>query len=96
MKKSNIATLIVFFLLIPVTLFLGSKLPGRGYYMTGTVILLELMIPFFMAFEGRRPQARELVVLAVMCALAVAACLLLIFTAGKNPVLSDGIFYSLF
>ena len=31
MKKSNIATLIVFFLLIPVTLFFGSKLPGRGY-----------------------------------------------------------------
>ena len=72
MKKSNIATLIVFFLLIPVTLFLGSKLPGRGYYITGTAIIIELMIPFFMAFEGRRPQARELVVIAVMCAIAVA------------------------
>ena len=72
MKKSNIATLIVFFLLIPVTLFFGSKLPGRGYYITGTAIILELMIPFFMAFEGRRPQARELVVIAVMCAIAVA------------------------
>jgi len=72
MKKSNIATLIAFFLLIPVTLFLGGKLPGRGYYITGTAIIIELMIPFFMAFEGRRPQARELVVIAVMCALAVA------------------------
>ena len=72
MKKSNIATLIVFFLLIPVTLFLGSKLPGRGYYITGTAIIIELMIPFFMAFEGRRPQARELVVIAVMCAIAIA------------------------
>ena len=30
------------------------------------------MIPFFMAFEGRRPQARELVVIAVMCAIAIA------------------------
>lgn len=73
MKKSNIATLIVFFLLIPVTLFFGSKLPGRGYYITGTAIIIELMIPFFMAFEGRRPQARELVVIAVMCAIAIAA-----------------------
>ena len=72
MKKSNIATLIVFFLLIPVTLFFGSKLPGRGYYITGTGIIIELMIPFFMAFEGRRPQARELVVIAVMCAIAIA------------------------
>ena len=72
MKKSNIATLIVFLLLIPLTLFLGTKLSGRGYYITGTLIILELMIPFFMAFEGRKPQARELVVIAVMCALAIA------------------------
>ena len=72
MKKSNIATLIIFFLLIPVTLFFGSKLPGRGYYIIGTGIIIELMIPFFMAFEGRRPQARELVVIAVMCAIAIA------------------------
>ena len=72
MKKSNIATLIVLLLLIPLTLFLGTKLSGRGYYITGTLIILELMIPFFMAFEGRKPQARELVVIAVMCALAIA------------------------
>ena len=72
MKKSNLATLIVFLLLLPLTLFLGSKLPGRGYYVTGTLIIAELMIPFFMAFEGRRPQARELVVIAVLCALAIA------------------------
>ena len=72
MKKSNIATLAVFLLLIPLTLFLGAKLPGRSYYMTGTMIILELMIPFFMAFEGRKPQARELTVIAVMCALAIA------------------------
>ena len=72
MKKSNIATLIVFLLLIPVTLFVGTRLSGRGYYITGTLIIVELMIPFFMAFEGRKPQARELVVVAVMCALAIA------------------------
>ena len=72
MKKSNIATLIVFLLLIPLTLFLGTKLPGRSYYISGTLIIIELMIPFFMAFEGRRPQAREMVVIAVMCALAIA------------------------
>ncbi len=73
MKKSNIVTLAVFLLLIPATLFLGAKLPGRSFYITGTLMVLELMIPFFMAFEGRKPQARELVVIAVMCALAIAA-----------------------
>lgn len=72
MKKSNIATLIVFLLLIPATLYLGTRLSGRGYYITGTLMIIELMIPFFMAFEGRKPQARELVVIAVLCAIAIA------------------------
>ena len=73
MKKSNIATLLIFLLAIPATLFLGSKMSGRWYYLTSTLIIVELLIPFFLTFEGRKPQARELVVLAVMCALAVAA-----------------------
>ena len=72
MKKSNLITLLVCFLLIPATLYLGAQLPGRNYYITGTLIIIELMIPFFMAFEGRKPQARELVVIAVMCAIAIA------------------------
>lgn len=72
MKRSHIAALLVFLLLIPLTLFLGTQLSGRSYYITGTLIILELMIPFFMAFEGRKPRARELVVIAVMCALAIA------------------------
>lgn len=72
MKKSNLVTLLVCFLLIPATLYLGTQLPGRSYYITGTLIIIELMIPFFMAFEGRKPQARELVVIAVMCAIAIA------------------------
>ena len=73
MKKSNIVTLIIFFLLIPATLFLGTKIPGRSYYITSTLMILELMVPFFMAFEGRKPQARELVVIAVMYAIAIVA-----------------------
>lgn len=71
MKKANIATLIVFLALIPLTLFLGDKLPGKGCYITGVFIIVELSVPFFMMFEKRKPQARELVVLAVMIALAV-------------------------
>lgn len=73
MKKSTIATLAVFLVLIPLTLFLGLRLPGRVYYLTSTLIVVELLLPFLLAFEGRKPQARELVVLAVLSALAVAA-----------------------
>ncbi len=71
MKKSNVAILIVFAALIPLTLFLGDKLPGKSFYLTAVLIIAELSIPFFMVFEKRKPQARELVILAVMCALAI-------------------------
>lgn len=73
MKKSHIATLVIFLLTIPVTLALGSQMPGRWYYLTSTLIIAQMLIPFFLSFEGRRPQARELVIMAVLCALAVAA-----------------------
>lgn len=73
MKKSHIATALTYFLVIPTTLILGSRMPGRWHYLTSTLIIVELLIPFFLAFEGKKPQARELVLMAVMCALAVAA-----------------------
>ena len=73
MKKTTICNLLLLLVLIPGTLFLGTQLSGRWYYLTSTMMIVEVMIPFFLAFESRRPQARELVTLAVMCALAVAS-----------------------
>lgn len=73
MKKSKLISLLIFLLVVPATLILGSRMDGRWYYLTSTLMIAELIIPFFLAFEGRKPQARELVVIAVMCALAVVA-----------------------
>ena len=73
MKKSHIATLLIFLVAIPATLVLGIRLPGKWYMLTTSLVIAEILIPFFLAFEGRKPQARELVIMAVMCALAVAA-----------------------
>lgn len=71
MKKSNIALLAAFLLVIPATLYFGSQLTGRWYYLTSTLVIIELMIPFLLSYEKKKPQARELVVLSVMCALAI-------------------------
>ena len=73
MRKSTLASLILVLVLIPLTLFLGTRLHGRWYYLTSTLIIIETMIPFFLAFETRKPQARELVTLSVLCAQAVAS-----------------------
>lgn len=73
MKKSHAAALLIFLIGIPLTLALGVQLPGRWYFLTSSLIIMEILVPFFLAFEGKKPEARELVIMAVMCALAVAA-----------------------
>ena len=60
-------------LLIPLTIFIGEYYLGaRKYFFISLLIILEAMLPFALIFEGRRPQARELVTIAVLCAIAVA------------------------
>lgn len=73
MKRSHIAMLLVFLLTIPGTIFFGLRLSGRAYYFTSTLVIVQTLVPFLLAFEDRKPQARELVVIAVLAALAVAA-----------------------
>ena len=45
---------------------------GQRYYLTSLIIVVLSMLPFFIRFESSKPQAKELVLLAVMTALAVA------------------------
>ena len=86
MKKSTFFSLLVIFILIPGTLLLGRRLPGRWYYLTSTAIVVEIMLPFFAAFESRRPQARELVILAVMAALAAVSRVAFVFLPYFKPL----------
>ena len=72
MKRATLFSLLTLLVLIPATLFLGTQLRGKWHYLTSTLVILEAMLPFFLTFEARRPQARELVIIAVMAALAVA------------------------
>ena len=50
MKKSHIATLLIFLLVIPATLYFGLRLTGRAYYLTSTLVIIEIIIPFLLAF----------------------------------------------
>ena len=73
MKRSRLVMLVMLLAVIPATLLLGIKLPGRSYYLLSAIVAIEILIPFFMAFEGRKPQPRELVTVAVMAALVTIA-----------------------
>lgn len=80
MRKSTLLSILAIFLLIPLTLFLGTQVKGRWYYLISTMIIIELMLPFFFRFEARRPQARELVILTVMAALAAVSRVVFAFS----------------
>ena len=43
MRKSMIFSLVTLFVLMPVTLYVGSQLSGRWYYLTSTLIIIETM-----------------------------------------------------
>lgn len=71
-KRTVIASAMILFS-IPITLYIGIFYMGiRQYYVISTAVLIECMLPFFMIFEGRKPQSRELVIIAVLCALGIA------------------------
>lgn len=71
MKKSDKLLLSAFFVFIPLTLFIGGRLPGRGYYITAAALIAELSVPLFASFKKGKPQARELAVLALMCLICI-------------------------
>ncbi|MDO5398858.1 MAG: ATP-binding cassette domain-containing protein [bacterium] len=63
----------VMLLLIPLTVLAGWFYFGdRRYYFMSLLITAEAMIPFLLSYESRKPRARELVVIAVLCALTAA------------------------
>ena len=74
-------------LLVPLTIFIGIVYFGKkSYGVVSLLVLLECMAPFALIFEGRKPKARELVLIAALCALAVAGRAALFMLPGFKPV----------
>lgn len=87
MKKADFLSVVTTLIFIPITLFLGSRIRGRWYYLVSTLVILELMFPFFLSFEKRRPQPRELVTLAVMAALAAVSRIAFVVIPNFSPIM---------
>ncbi len=79
-------TMLVIVVLIPVTFGISWYMGDRKYYIASVLIMIYSMIPFFASFESRKPQARELVTLAVMCAIAVASRAAFIWLPNFKPI----------
>ena len=85
-KRTRLASA-VSLLLVPLTIFVGIVYFGKkSYGAVSILVLLECMAPFALIFEGLKPKARELVLIAALCALAVAGRAALFMLPGFKPV----------
>ena len=82
----SVIGLVVVLLAVPLTVLLGAVLQRSSYILVSVIIIVLAMVPFFVSFERRRPQARELVTLAVMIALAVASRAVFAFVPQFKPM----------
>ena len=73
LTKRTIVSSVIILILIPLTILYGIYgLDDRKYVFISLIIIFLTMVPFLMVFEGRKPQAREIVLIAVLSAIAVA------------------------
>ena len=85
-NRTSWLSLLVILVLIPATVLVSWHLGDRKYYICSVLIIIFSMIPFFAGFESRKPHARELVTIAVLCAIAVASRAAFIMLPSFKPM----------
>ena len=89
LPKRTLAAAGIALLAIPLTIYVGIFFLGdRKYLFISMLIILETMLPFALVFEGRKPQARELVIIAVLCAIGVAGRAAFFMLPQFKPVMA--------
>lgn len=80
-------SLAAFVILTPLILYvLVHNYHGRKYLLFSLLIVLYAMIPFFMAFEGRKPQPREIMVISVLAVIGVAGRAAFFMAPNFKPI----------
>ena len=93
-QKRNLSMRTIFassaiLLTIPVTIYVGINfLDDRQFYFISMLIIVQTMLPFVLIFEGRKAQVRELVIIAVLCAIGVAGRAAFFMLPQFNPVIA--------
>ena len=89
LSKRTMASMFLVLILIPVTIWIGITLfDDRKYFVISLAIAVYCMLPFFLIFEGRKPQARELLTIAVLVAISVAGRAAFFMVPSFKPVVA--------
>lgn len=79
-------SILVIAIAIPATVAVSYLLGDRKYYIASVIIMILAMVPFFVSFEGRKPDARYLAILAVLTAIAVISRIAFIWLPSFKPM----------
>ncbi len=89
LSKRTVVASVAILIFIPLTIFAGIfYLDDRQYNIVALLVLFECILPFILIFEGRKPKARELVTIAVLCAIGIAGRSLFFMLPQFKPVLA--------
>ncbi len=85
----SLAALLVMFIIIPLTVYFGGTMLGsRRYYITSLLVAIETLGAFTMMFEAGKPKARELAMIASLCAIGTAGRALMFMLPECKPVVA--------
>ena len=74
-------------ILVPDLLYCSVRIwGGRKYLLCSLIVVVAAMLPFFMMFEGRKPKAREIMVISVLAAIGVAGRAAFFMVPSFKPV----------
>ena len=74
-------------LVVPLLLYLSVRFfHGRKYLICSLIVIVAAMLPFFMMFEGRKPKAREIMVISVLAGIGVAGRAAFFMVPSFKPV----------
>ena len=84
-KKSKIIFVLLILLILGNAMFVFK---GDNYLLSSMALALVSCFPFFYKYEQRKPEAREFIIIAIMCALAVVSRILFAFLPGIKPMVA--------
>lgn len=87
LSKRTALTLLILVVAVPCLMVLLHSVWGSRKYFLASILLVALAcVPFLLRFEGRKPQARELVLLSIMTALAVVGRIAFVWIPSFKPL----------
>lgn len=86
-KLKTISIWLLCFIGIPCIIVYGLQVLNiRQYGLFSMLIAILACVPFFLKYEKRKPQARELLLVSIMCALAISSRVLFAFAPAFKPI----------